>query len=589
MSTIAKCVGCDRKIRATGDVTSNFVKHLRVKHSELYAEYKSLKSGSPFGNSAQAAFDRKLLHANVDGALPVSILERRSFIDLLQTSGMKIMSRQAAVKKLKEHYGEVVHKIKSEMASVKHFCTTGDIWSGNHRSFLGYTCHWLTENLERKSAALACRRIFGVHSAEKIAQIIAEINAGFGLNPSNVIMTVTDNGSNFVKAFKEYGCTETETSFEDESENDLPVFQNELLLPKHLRCCSHTLNLLASADYVKILRSEQALYIQHSMTFEKCNALWRKCKWPKSSEIIVECLGSTLLVPVVTRWNSLFDAVTKLLWAKDKLNPLCERLSLSQFSPSDLQYLEMYQLLMGPIARALDYLQGENNVNYGCLIPTLMTLSNRLDKLQNKPEMQQVSSVVAKLEQRLRDRFDAFFTLKPEANIALAATVLTPDIKMSWIKVLQRIKPEMTAADISTRVLNTICDFYAKDNRAFNAQILKSNELFANNGHFDSDLNDTDNEEGTNATPEPSVSDRRAFLTHHFFCYLNDNSRTNDTWVKHCSLKEAFVAFNTPLTSSAPVERLFSFAGIVNSPRRQSMSDLSFEKLVLLKANSKWC
>ncbi|XP_049307598.1 uncharacterized protein LOC125777271 [Bactrocera dorsalis] len=237
----------------------------------------------------------------------------------------------------------------------------------------------------------------------------------------------------------------------------------------------------------------------------------------------------------------------------------------------------MYQLLMGPIARALDYLQGENNVNYGCLIPTLMTLSNRLNKLQNKPEMQQVSSVVAKLKQRLRDRFDAFFTLKPGANIALTATVLTPDIKMSWIKVLQRIKPEVTAADISTLVLNTICDFYAKDNRAFNAQILKSSELFANNRHFNFDLNDTDNEEGTNATPEPSASDRRAFLTHHFFCYLNDNSRTDDTWVKHCSLKEAFVAFNTPLTSSAPVERLFSFAGIVNSPRRQSMSELSFE------------
>jgi len=51
-------------------------------------------------------------------------------------------------------------------------------------------------------------------------------------------------------------------------------------------------------------------------------------------------------------------------------------------------------------------------------------------------------------------------------------------------------------------------------------------------------------------------------------------------------IKEIFKKFNTSLTSSAPVERLFSFATLVNSPRRHGLSDKLFEKLVLLKANT---
>lgn len=37
------------------------------------------------------------------------------------------------------------------------------------------------------------------------------------------------------------------------------------------------------------------------------------------------------------------------------------------------------------------------------------------------------------------------------------------------------------------------------------------------------------------------------------------------------------------ITSSAPVERLFSFAGLLNTPRKTSISDDHFEELVILK------
>ncbi|XP_050339934.1 uncharacterized protein LOC126766125 isoform X3 [Bactrocera neohumeralis] len=468
-TTCAKCVACHRVIRGSGEVTSNFIKHLQVKHSECFKTYKSYKIGSPFGGNMQSEFDGKLLHAMIDCSLPLSILEKKSFIDLFQSTGMKVMCRQTAAKKLETKYTIMMENVKENMVCSKYFCTTADVWSGNHRSFLGYTCHWLTDNFERKSAALACRRICGAHTAGNIAQMITEINTAFGLNSSNIVLTITDNGSNFLKAFRDYGVGND--FFEDEINDEMPDFDNESLLPTHQRCCSHTLNLLASTDFDKILKTEQPLYIQHKMTFDKCYNLWKKCKWPKSSEIIEGHLGSSLVLPVVTRWNSLHDAVKKLLCYKEKLNNLCDKLTLPQFSARDIQYLEMYNLVMEPIAKALDFLQGESNINYGFLIPTLVTLSNRLHKLCRSQELQQLSSLILKMEQRLRERFQPYFMLKPEANIAIAATVLTQSIKMKWVKVLLKLNPELpelTVENITSRVLETLYRFYAKNCKTFN-------------------------------------------------------------------------------------------------------------------------
>lgn len=68
--------------------------------------------------------------------------------------------------------------------------------------------------------------------------------------------------------------------------------------------------------------------------------------------------------------------------------------------------------------------------------------------------------------------------------------------------------------------------------------------------------------------------------------YLDDEETSLESLKRYPILKNIFIKFNTPLPSSAPVERLFSFAGIVNSQRRQKLSDEHFEKLVIAKANN---
>lgn len=56
----------------------------------------------------------------------------------------------------------------------------------------------------------------------------------------------------------------------------------------------------------------------HQQVLKKCNALWKSGNRPKSAEIIQSVLGYAICKPGETRWNSLYDALKKILSIKEK-------------------------------------------------------------------------------------------------------------------------------------------------------------------------------------------------------------------------------------------------------------------------------
>ena len=102
---------------------------------------------------------------------------------------------------LNKLYDIMVKKVKELLETADGVSTTADVWTAHHHSYLGMTVHWIDrDTLKRCKAAIACARITGCHTYDVIASKIEHIHASYGFS-GKVVGIITDNGSNFVKAF----------------------------------------------------------------------------------------------------------------------------------------------------------------------------------------------------------------------------------------------------------------------------------------------------------------------------------------------------------------------------------------------------
>ena len=102
----------------------------------------------------------------------------------------------------------MVKKMKETLEGVSQVSTTADVWTAHHRSYLGMIVHWIDHtSLKRRKAAIACIRVIGRHTYDVLAAKIEEVHRNFGLI-GKISATVTDNGSNFVKAFATFSVQE---------------------------------------------------------------------------------------------------------------------------------------------------------------------------------------------------------------------------------------------------------------------------------------------------------------------------------------------------------------------------------------------
>ena len=174
--------------------------------------------------------------------------------------------------------------------------------------------------------------------------------------------TITDNGSNFLKAFKVFSCSSSTAPNEEERENSQDFdFQEDfdededfvyidigdifekyskeceaqqatasessddenvaamhtkrIKLPKHIRCSCHLLNLIATTDINNI--NNVAFKKMKKRIDAKLQKIWNKqSRSSLASDHIKDKLGILFVLYNTTRWNSFYDAVecvTKLI------------------------------------------------------------------------------------------------------------------------------------------------------------------------------------------------------------------------------------------------------------------------------------
>uniref|UniRef100_A0A8C9X4J4 BED-type domain-containing protein n=1 Tax=Sander lucioperca TaxID=283035 RepID=A0A8C9X4J4_SANLU len=568
---IVKCNLCAtlRELSTSRNSTSNLKKHLdrchantklteraagveKRKNAEDESAGKIKQQKLSFSRTAMLLEPRevKRLVAEyiVEDMLPLSTVESPAF--------RKLVSKQA------------MPELKKVIEAQQYVSTTADMWSANNKSFMGVTVHWIdADTLKRKKAAIACRRFRGRHTYDAIATELEDIFSQYGLTYDKVTACVTDNGSNFVKAFKEHQHVETEEEDEVESDGEVDitdlhsVFTTDdddpehglCVLPPHHRCASHTLNLIANNEVDKWLASNpESRAVYHSAT-AKCSALWTKAS---RSTVAAECLEEVsdrkLIVPTVTRWNSFYDAYARITeMPLSDINKLCTQLHIKCMNDKEYQFLKEYCSIMKPFTVALDILQGEDTCFYGTLQPTLEVLMAKTLAAKNG-----LTQMTTGLPEVIVGAIKTRFAATTDSKDALLAAVSLPKFKLRWIKEARRdhIKFLLTTESPMPDVPQP-------------AAVASSEEDFFS---FDA---------LPNATADAPMSVETEVMS-----YLS-SAPVMESLHQFPRIKKIALRYNAPTPSSAPVERLFSLGSLVLTPKRNRLGDGRFQCLLLMRFN----
>lgn len=248
---------------------------------------------------SQKTVDQAILRFIVQGLQPFSLVEKPSFQDLIVELQPRsaVMSRTTVRRKIDSATSKMKESLKNEMKEVPYIATTTDCWTARRRSFIGVTAHWLDPcSFERRSAALACRQLRGSHTFDALAAVLTDIHAEYEIS-LKVVRTTTDNGSNFVKAFRVFGQQDENNNEElvaegtieevgedcdaSDGEEEVELIDVEAILeeddglqyqlPKHHRCACHLLNVVSTVDVDKANTTEAYKKLSRS-AFSKCQA-----------------------------------------------------------------------------------------------------------------------------------------------------------------------------------------------------------------------------------------------------------------------------------------------------------------------------
>lgn len=530
---------------------------------------------------------------------PIVTCEKPAFQRLIRglsglADNISLPDRQVIVKELQLKYVSYISMLTELISKHNFICTTADIWSCNNKSYLGMTCHFINETTyDRSSYVLGCRRIKGSHTYSNIAEIINEITQTYEIENSKISHTVTDNASNFGKAFKTFSsqsstsnqsnstdnytrgnnwfCSDDSSNDNSDDEIEVEIItthsilgsennieEQDISLPEHMTCTAHSLNLIATSDISKI--TDLSYNKISKVTFKKMYSFWNLLsRSTVASDKVYEICGCKFPVPVITRWNSLFYAIKKVVAFKDKLISTFDELKLSKLKLCEWLFLEEYCAVMEPLAQSLDKLQGEKTCFLGYVVPTIIALRLKLIQLTNLVYCRPLSLLII---ESLEKRFVFIFDLENTKSKAyIMSTISHPKFKLHCIP--------MRFMSFCKKIFISECNLINLSSNGLDLNLEQSE----NDDDFYNILNES-------SYSQSSISSSTNLGSIQAFSYFDSKEKELNMLNSYPIIKKIFLKYNTTLPSSAPVERLFSCGSQILTPRRNKLSDKKFEMLL---------
>uniref|UniRef100_A0A3Q4NB42 BED-type domain-containing protein n=1 Tax=Neolamprologus brichardi TaxID=32507 RepID=A0A3Q4NB42_NEOBR len=417
---VVNCTLCGGSTTLSTSKTSNsnLMKHFQKQHAstklvekEPEAKQRKLDFTQPAAQSiTQPQLHRLIGRYVVEDMKPISTVESHAFRQLISHIPGRGRAGKAPCRKtfssyLDQEYANKESELKNTLDKVDYIPTSADMWTV-------------------EKAALACRRFMGRHKYDSIASELNYINSSHGLS-FKIPSTVTDNGSNFVKAFKVYQPSPESNDSEDEEDEVTSVSIGDVLqngadgaifLPPHQRWISHTMNLVSCTDVEKWLLFEAATQTIYRSATTKCAGLWNKASHSTVAAEIVE--------DIINSFYYALERISKIPLVE--LNTISSTLHLKCFNEREHQCISEYSAVMKPLTVALDILQGEDHCFYGTLLPPWNcadgphkgTSAGRVSKtFPEQDQLQPCSSATKTTQHPSSSKEDEFFSFEENEDI----------------------------------------------------------------------------------------------------------------------------------------------------------------------------
>lgn len=343
-----------------GDKT-NAIRHIRLRHSEIYNSIRSNKEEKSSEEDINEKFIELRVRVNIKdiweactdlitvNALSLSVVESPAFKKILEPyvialkrQGIELNINKKAIKKYIE---ERVNEIKKQIIDE----TKGglidlmiDIATRHNRSVIGINIKYMVNGIP-VIRTIGMHSLRFAHTAENIRKLIIEKLNEYELSLENVFSITTDNGANLLKTIAELNQEYqnerqnlSENSPEDRSVNDndqsvndssdeeidMEIFDEEYYIDllSNLRlefgdldysnlilgisCAAHCLHLVVTKSIAKCRAVNQLL--------AKVRELVKKLRTPTFRNIISNRCLNQAIIDVTTRWNSIYSMVSPL-------------------------------------------------------------------------------------------------------------------------------------------------------------------------------------------------------------------------------------------------------------------------------------
>lgn len=278
-----------------------------------------------------------------------------------------------------------------------------DFWSKAVTSFLGINIHFI-QNDELQCITASLKYVEYPHTAEKILKILEDILKEWsfsGINDPKISAFITDNGSNFVKAFKDLN---SEFFNNDDSEEDSHNSADEMessILPSisniRIGCMDHAL--------VNNLKSAISKSSELNSLLDSVKNMVTKIKYNGKSSDFLKSKQEAISLPPKTRWLYHFELVSKFLQIKASIDHCCESILLIDSIPlTKTKVLENVQTILRYYKDCTELLQYSNSQTLSNVIPVLFGLESHL-KNYVELECQLISNFSKNLLSDYKTRF----------------------------------------------------------------------------------------------------------------------------------------------------------------------------------------